>query len=322
MVSQVILQVLYRSKASMKHRIFFALFAACCLQPLGGCSPSSPMSDASVVRDVADATLVEDVPSTISQDDGPQTDMPTIPAVDVLDASATDVMARVDAPNLDGSSRNEDILGTLLGRCPALMAQLQSPLPSLVRNDLQFVMPERYERAALSPGGQRLFDTPNAGGSSLESEVMSFEVLHFCDGALLQATETEIRYAPPDDSGANSITDILVTIGGARVGVSVTRAYRPMPMVLTEADVRALLVTKLTGVNRSSMRVLPADRWIKQILHVFVANSNVGDLVERAWATIDAPTRANTIVLLTVTRGGGFIYCNPDPALGAECPSL
>ena len=79
---------------------------------------------------------------------------------------------------------------------------------------------------------------------------------------------------------------------------------------------------QLAGVNRSSMRVLPAQRWAKQILHVFAVDMTAAQAVARAWATIDAATRADTIVLVTVTRGGGFIYCNPDPALGSECPAL
>ena len=111
-------------------------------------------------------------------------------------------------------------------------------------------------------------------------------------------------------------------IGGQRVGVSVTRAYRPMPLVLSDADVYDLLVDKLEGVNRSSVRVLPEDRWVKQILHVFAANMNAADAVARVWPTIDPTVRADTIVLVTMTQGGGFIYCNPDPALGSECPPI
>jgi hypothetical protein len=181
--------------------------------------------------------------------------------------------------------------------------------------------PEAYARSALSPGGQKLFDTPNAGGSSTESEVMSFEVLHFCEGATLLKTETEILYAPPDDGGANTITDILVAIAGHKVGVSVTRAYKPsFQGAITDAEVQTIIEGKLKGVVRSSMRVLPEDRWVKQILHVFVANTTVAGAVDRVWPKIDPAVRADTIVLVTVTQGGGFIYCNPDPPLGMECP--
>ncbi|MSP58772.1 MAG: hypothetical protein EXR72_00240 [Myxococcales bacterium] len=240
-------------------------------------------------------------------------------------AVATDLAAPVDLPAIDlvapADAAVDPFLGTLSGACGAVKALLHDPAPSLVENAVVFLPAEMYVRAALSPGGQRIFDTPNAGGSSTESEVMSFEVLASCDGATLQKTETEILYAPPDDGGANSITDLLVSIGGERVGVSVTRAYKPSGQgPLSDGEVRALLEKKLAGVNRSSMRVLAGDRWVKQILHVFVADPQAVKALERVVPLIDAKLRADTIVLATATRGGGFIYCNPDPPLGSECP--
>ncbi len=283
------------------------------------CSPpSQPAPEDASAPDVPsspDAT-VSPSDATVSPSDAatPPADAATPPA------DAATPPADASAPR-DGGPL-ESILGTLYGACPSLGPALSAPTPSLVRNELRFMSPERYERAALSPGGQRIFDTPNAGGSSIESEVMAFEVLHHCEGASLAATETEVRYQPPDDSGPNTITDLVVTLGGRRVGVSVTRVYRPSPMVLSDADVRGQLVTKLQGINRSTVRVLPSDRWIKQILSVFVADAAVAAQIDRVWPTIDAATRADTIVLVTATRGGGFIYCNPDPPLGAECPSL
>ena len=48
--------------------------------------------------------------------------------------------------------------------------------------------------------------------------------------------------------------------------------------------------------------------------------SQATDAVKRVYPTIDAALRADTIVLVTQTTGGGFVYCNPDPALGSECP--
>ena len=307
-------------------------FALLALALLASCSdaPTAPPAPADAALDTADAAPADAAPDAAldAAPDAPPADATTDAPADApadasadaapLDAADASTDALADA-TWDGST---EILGTLRGTCGTIRAMLTSPMPSLVRDDLTFVAGERYERASLSPGGQRMFDTANAGGSSTESEVMSTEVLHFCEGASLLRTETEIHYQPPDDSGANTITDILVEIGGMRVGVSVTRAYRPAPMTFTDADVRALLDTKLTGINRSSMRVLPKDRWVKQILHVFVISDAVADQVERAWNTLPAATRADTIVLVTVTHGGGFIYCNPDPPLGTECPPL
>ncbi len=209
-----------------------------------------------------------------------------------------------------------EILGALEGSCGIVKTQLARPTPTLEQNKLTFVAGETYERANLSPDGQRLFDTPNAGGSSTESEVMSFEILRACEGATLLKTETEVAYS----TASGAITDILVKIDGKRVGVSVTRAYRPTNQSFPDADVKALIQKKLEGINASSLRVKPEDRWVKQILHVFAANKAQADAVVRVLPTIDAAIRANTIVLLTQTAGGGFVYCNPDPPLGSECP--
>ena len=233
----------------------------------------------------------------------------------VSDAAAT------DAPAGDAGGPSGDILGTLAsGSCGVVKTQLAQAAPSLENNLLVFVAGETYDRASLSPGGQVLFDTPNAGGSSGESEVLSYEVLRYCEGATLLHTETQIAYQPPDATGANSITDLEVEIAGKKVGVSVTRAYRPAAQPLTDADVKALLEKKLEGINRSSQRVLPVDRWVKQILHVFSVNKAATDAIARVWPTVDPAIRADTIVLVTQTTGGGFVYCNPDPALGSECP--
>ena len=255
-------------------------------------------------------------------------------ASEIIDTSATsDSASAIDSALVDTATSTDvadtrdaarfDILGTLNGECSGLLAELSKPTPFLEDNLVVFVMSEKYVKESMSvPDGQRIFEAANAGGSSGESEVMSFEILHYCDDAALVKTETEVLYAPPDDSGANSITDILVSIGGKKVGVSVTRAYKPAPMVMTDVETKALLEKKLDGINRSSMRVLPADKWVKQILHVFVANAEAEGAVKRVLPTIAAAKRADTIVVLTRTTGGGFIYCNPDPALGSECPPI
>ena len=210
-----------------------------------------------------------------------------------------------------------DILGTLTGSCGIVKTQLAKTTPTLEKNALSFAAGETYEEASLSADGQRIMTTPNAGGSSVESEVMSFEVLRACEGAKLLKTETEVEYL--DDTTGPS-TDILVEIEGKKIGVSVTRAYRPSNLAFPDADVKTLIQKKLDDIQKSSARVKPKDKWVKQILHVFASNKAQADAVVRVLPTIDAAIRANTIVLLTQTSGGGFVYCNPDPPLGSECP--
>lgn len=210
-----------------------------------------------------------------------------------------------------------EILGTLTGSCGVVRTQLSTSTSTFEKNALSFTAEEAYEAASLSPEGQRIMTTPNAGGSSIESEVMSFEVLRACEGARLLKTETEIAYGE-DTTGPK--TDLLVEIDGAKIGVSVTRAYRPTSIPFPDADVKKLIQDKLEDVQESSARVTPADKWKKQILHVFASSAAQAEAVTRVLPTIDAAVRADTIVLLTQTSGGGFVYCNPDPPLGSECP--
>ena len=47
-----------------------------------------------------------------------------------------------------------------------------------------------------------------------------YEVLHRCEGADLLKTEMEVTYTDP----SGKLTDLLVDIDGAKIGVSVTRA--------------------------------------------------------------------------------------------------
>lgn len=235
--------------------------------------------------------------------------------------TVADLAARKDLGKVDAAAGVDDILGTLAGTHDQVIAELTSPDPSLLFDELTFVDGEMYAELYLSDGGKTLFETANAGGSSTESEVMSFEVLHFEDEATLLATETEIKYDPPPDGGANTITDILVSIDGKKVGVSVTRAYKPANQgAQTDAEVKALLEKKLTGIIASSAHVNAQDKWVKQILHVFSATTASRDAIGRVWPTIDASIKADTIVLVTTTTGGGFIYCHPTPPLGQECP--
>ena len=70
------------------------------------------------------------------------------------------------------------------------------------------------DRPLLTPGGQRLAATPNAGGSSGLSEIFAYEQLARCEAATLLHTETEIMY-----DGTGKITDMEVSIDGHKIGV-------------------------------------------------------------------------------------------------------
>lgn len=240
------------------------------------------------------------------------------PPAGEADAAITEEASTKDAGATDAGPYGT-ILGTLTGSCGIVRSQLLQPTPSFELQHLTFVAGQTFDAASLSSEGQRILTTPNAGGSSIESEVMSFEILRYCEGAKLLKTETEIQYTPGGSGGSN-ITDNLLEIDGKKVGVNPIRIYRPSNIPLTDAAVKQDLSDKLTSIKRSSERVVPADKWVKQIMHVWTANAAATDAVKRMYPTIDADTKADTIVLVTETTGGGFLYCNPDPALGSECP--
>jgi len=196
--------------------------------------------------------------------------------------------------------------GMISGACGVIDAmQIQSPDPIVYRDTIDFAM-DVYDRSKLSPGGQYIFDQGNLGGSSLESEIIAYEVLYRCELAKLLKTEGEIVYTDP----MGKKTDLLVDIDMFKIGVSVTRAYVfPPDMPYTQQLAYDILNKKLTDIQASSANVSPQDAWPKQILHVLAYTSMHADSLEAAYATLDPAVRADTILWITVTEGmDEFIY--------------
>lgn len=275
-----------------------------------GCSAGDPES-------VATADVSEVIADSAGSDSSsPETSAPVDAGVETGPVDAGKDTSVVDAP------APFDIVGTAAGECGKIKSVLTTTGSVVVEIPLSFGATDKFERAKLSPGGQRVFDAPNAGGSSKESEVMTYELLLHCDDAALLKTETEIKYGPAPDGGASTITDLLVTIGGVKLGVNPKRVFKPEPLTMTDTEVRDQMIKNFESVKASSARVLPEDKWAKQIVHVWVPNAFYFDAVKRVLPTIDDATKSNTIVLITRTTGGGFLYCDPDPAPGAECPPI
>jgi hypothetical protein len=157
--------------------------------------------------------------------------------------------------------------------------------------------------AALSGPSKRMYDTPNAGGNSLWSEVVSLEMLAGMYGATLLRTEMEILY------GCHSkITDYSIQVMGHHIGVSVTRAMKFRGIFHAE-DALRLMKKKLNGVVRSTRGVIREHRWEKQILHVFAECDYVADAIRRAYdAEVDEDDKANTLIIITVARDCPWMF--------------
>ncbi len=196
--------------------------------------------------------------------------------------------------------------GAITGDCDVLDTELTDPAPSVFRSAIAFdVGYTDDDLAALTDGGQEIVADDNAGGSSLLSEVFSFEVLARCELATLIKTELEIDY-----DAAGAITDLSVEMDGEVIGVSVTRAVAfPFDQPYTVEQARDLMEGKLADILESSANVSAADAWTKQVLAVIAYADMHADSVEAALAQIDESIRADTIVWIVVSDGDdAFLY--------------
>ena len=161
-----------------------------------------------------------------------------------------------------------------------------------------------FSRMSLSSGALRMNSLPNAGGSSVKSEVLSYEILQKCFGAELDQTEMEVRYFPE----GGPITDYTCKMFGKKLGVSVTRAMKYCGDFTVE-DATRLLVKKLNGVVSSTKNTL--EGWEKQILHVWTTSFATAMIVTEAYFHLkNEELRSNTVVLVTVASNTKEIFKN------------
>jgi hypothetical protein len=272
-------------------------------------------ADAEVVSTPADGGTLGD--AGILPDGGLPTDAATalIPDATPADAATSfplDAAASVqaDAGQADASSTTVPLpgFGTISGSCGILTyAELTDSNPYFFENHLDFgTTPyDSTHLTELTPGGQAVETTPNAGGSSQESEAFAFEVLDRCELATLLKTETQIVY---DVTG--KITDFLVDIQGVKIGVSVTRAESyPLTASYTLTLAKALMDKKLQGVLDSTANVSAGDKWVKEVLVVLAYDQAHADLISQAYQQETTALQANTIVIVTITDGADmFLY--------------
>ena len=182
---------------------------------------------------------------------------------------------------------------------------LGSSRADLLDFTLTFEEGATYDYDALTADGQAIHDAGNLGGTSLYSEVMAFETLARCQGAELLKTESEIVYATEGKK-----TDLLVSLDGASLGVSVTRAFKyPPGTPLEPADATSLLEDKLSDIQESTSNVAAEDAWERQVLAVMAWDDTAAASLQTAFDGLSASVKADTIVWVAVTNGSDeWIY--------------
>ena len=152
-------------------------------------------------------------------------DAATDSGTDPQDAGAPSTDAGGPDAELDaGPAGPLEGFGALAGPCGRLSAELSAATPSFYATSLDFMsdpFDDPEDVPALTAGGQELLADGTLGGSSIVSEVFAFEALARCEGATLLKSEGEIVYAVEGTK-----TDMLVSMEGLPIGVSVTRASR------------------------------------------------------------------------------------------------
>jgi hypothetical protein len=145
-----------------------------------------------------------------------------------------------------------------LGQIQQALAQPHQPALALVSVHVSNC---GFYGVQLSEDALRLSSTPNAGGSSILSEIFSCELLSRLLDARLLLTEMQVRYYPVN----SPMTDYVCEIDGKIVSVSVTRAMTSPRRRYTFADARRLLRKKLLGLIYSTRNmILPPELYMRQ----------------------------------------------------------
>jgi hypothetical protein len=265
-----------------------------------GCGDDEHLVDASLAADarvVHDATPADGAPADAAPADAAPADAAPADAAFAADAAADAIVFPLAG------------FGDLSGMCDVLGEPELDPgdTPLLFTSALSFDdgYDDPEDRPMLTPGGLEIILDGNAGGSSLYSEVFAYEVLARCELAGLLKTETEIVY---DVEGKKA--DLLVTIDGHPIGVSVTRAVTfPFGDAYTPEAATELLDRKLDDIQLARANVSEDDQWDRSYLSILAYDDQHAEVAAAAWAGLDAETRADTVVLITTTAGDDlFIY--------------
>jgi|GEM_PF-1781124 len=305
----------------------FVLFFALCF-PFLYCSPSPPQEPAQEARiEASQESLSEPAVETTIEPKSEPTVETSIepkpePAVETTTEPKPEPTAETSlpdaehvleppAPELIPEIIAEQILpqpgfGQITGACGELDdSEWNSSNSFLFRNTIDLGT-TGFDETKLTAGGQKLWKDGNLGGSSVHSEIFAYEVLQRCELAKLLKSEREIQYT----SSSGKKTDILVEIDTRKIGVSVTRAFHYPPTTpYTVQEAADLLKKKLSDIPLSASNATPQDAWVRSILSVIAYDKQYADTVEQAYKQLDAQTKANIILIVTVTDGkDDYVY--------------
>lgn len=168
----------------------------------------------------------------------------------------------------------------------------------------------------LCADAHRSLTVDNAGGQSDISEAFSIDYFSSIFGADSFLLEKEVSYWID-----YKMVDFICSIGGNRVGVSVTRAMGfPSADDFNEEQALRLLHKKLYGLIVARNAVEKRQAFFRSILHIWCQDDRVAKLVREAYSSFDIADYGldiqGTVVLLLTVCPDPQLYSNflsPDP---------
>lgn len=161
---------------------------------------------------------------------------------------------------------------------------------------------DNLSNMTLSTDAMRLATVANAGGSSVHSEVLSFEIFKSLYNAQLISTEMETCYFPE----GGSMVDYVMRLFEFDIGVSVTRAMKYDDSEFTSVDALDLLSRKLSKINQSRRNVI--NKWDRQLIHIWTNHEYIKNIIIAAWFDLNQTSCANLAITLADQNCGQIFF--------------
>lgn len=145
---------------------------------------------------------------------------------------------------------------------------------------------------------QKIYQEPNAGGSSYNSEALSADLISelFCASNLVTEMELQYKYETKK-------CDYLIQMYGQNVGVSVTRGMKyPEPGMYEREDAERLLEKKLSDLIAARSGLRQIHKFNKSILHIWCETNTIADMLTEVYHGLHSYYKNNIVVVLTVTN--------------------
>jgi len=157
-----------------------------------------------------------------------------------------------------------------------------------------------------SPGAQKILSVENAGGDSILSEALSFEIFSRAFGCSLLETEMEVHYFPR----GSSIIDYTAVVeeDDIIVGVSVTRCMDAPHRAMDADGALRLIRKKMRGLLSAEANISKLFAWDRSVLHVLCDTEANADLITAAYAELDAEEKDNVVVVISTVDGAPWAF--------------